>query len=60
MTTVDIISSIVTILLAGIFAQPLGRKLVDWQKREKSKENKENRTKIRDRMPTMESESLTI
>ena len=35
MTTVDIISSIVTILLAGIFAQPLGRKLVDWQKKER-------------------------
>lgn len=50
MTTVDIISSIVTILLAGIFAQPLGRKLVDWQKKreEQRKQRKQNKNQEQD------------
>lgn len=42
MSTGEIISFIVGCLLAGIFAQPLGRKLVDWQKKreEQRKQNK--------------------
>ena len=50
MTTVDIISSIVTILLDGIFAKHLGRKLVNWQKKreEQRKQRKQNKNQEQD------------
>ena len=50
MSTGDIISIIVGSVLAGIFAQPLGRKLVDWQKKreEQRKQRKQNKNQEQD------------
>ncbi len=49
MTRAEIISFIVGTLLAGIVAQPLGRKLIDWQRKieERMKQKKEKKRKER-------------
>ncbi|WP_193617461.1 MULTISPECIES: hypothetical protein [Odoribacteraceae] len=50
MTKEEIISIIVSSVLAGIFAPPMGKKLVDWlnKKAEQRKQKKQNRNQGQD------------